>query len=332
MIYPINRMGDFMNNFWIKYPHIKDELEEVKDIMRNNVKCFQGDIEDALLELIESGGKLLRPAFVMLSAEFGEYDKEKINSLAAVIEMLHSSTLIHDDIVDDAKTRRGSETVQSKYGKDYAVFMGDYLFCRCFMLLSNSTSMENIKNVAKVISKICIGEIDQFSSKFIPNTSVKKYLKRIAAKTATLFSLSCYIGASEAGCDEKLCKHMARVGYYIGMAFQIIDDILDYSGDAKKVGKPVGNDLRQGIFTLPLVFALKTGNPYLDAIIKKDAYTEDDITRIIELTKDQKGIEKTKKLAQKYTNKAFKKIDELPEHKNKYIFNDIAHRLLSREY
>lgn len=321
-----------MNSFWDEYFEIQNELEIITNIMRENVSCINKDMEKALLDLIDSGGKLLRPAFLLLSGRFGDYDKDKLSDVGAVIEMLHMATLIHDDIIDDADQRRGSKTIQNKYGKDYAVFMGDYLFARCFMLLSNNTSMENIKNVAKVISRICVGEIEQFSSRFTPNLSVKKYLKRIGAKTAALFSLSCYIGAAESGCDEKLCKTLGRVGYYIGMAFQIIDDILDYNGNQAKVGKPIGNDLRQGIYTLPLIFALRKGNTSIPKILSKKLYTEEDIERIIELSRKEEGIKEARKIAKKYTEKAFKQISRLPENESKEIFKDIAERLLVREY
>ncbi len=321
-----------MNSFWNDYPVIRDELSNVNEILRKNAKCSQNKIENSLLELVDSGGKMLRPAFVLLSGQFGKYDAPKLYNLGAVVEMLHMATLIHDDVVDDAPLRRGSATVQSKYGKDYAVFMGDYLFSKCFMLLSQNTSMENIKQISKVVSRICVGEIDQFSYQFIPNTSIKKYLKRIGAKTSALFALSFYIGASESGCNEKMCKNLGRLGYNIGMAFQIMDDILDYSGDEKTVGKPVGNDLKQGVFTLPLIYALRNEKNGLMSILNKDTYTEKDIKVIIEKTKSLKGVEKAKKLAERYTEKAFKQIAELPDTESKETLKGITERLLNRDY
>lgn len=321
-----------MNSFWNDYPVIQDELNNINKILRKNAKCSQKTIEESIIELVNSGGKMLRPAFVLLSGKFGDYDGPKLYNLGAVVEMLHMATLIHDDIVDDAKLRRGSLTIQSKYGKDYAVFMGDYLFSKCFMLLSENTSMENIKEVSKVVSRICVGEIDQFAHQFIPNTSIKKYLKRIGAKTSALFALSFYIGASESGCDEKMSKHLGRLGYNIGMAFQIIDDILDYSGDEKTVGKPVGNDLKQGIFTLPLIYALRSEGNGLIPILNKNIYTDKDINLVIEKTKSLKGIEKAKKLAERYTEKAFKQISELPDIESKKTIQSITERLLNRDY
>lgn len=327
-----NCKGDLMNSFWSKYPDMEKELYKIIRIMKENVKCNQKTIETALINLIDSGGKMLRPAFVLLSGKFGKYDSEKLCRLGAVIEMIHMATLVHDDIIDDANLRRGKTTIQSKYGKNYAVFMGDFLFARCLNLLSDDILIENIRNVSKVVSKICIGEIEQFSSRYNLNVSIKNYLRRISAKTAALFSLSCYIGASESDCNESLCKYLARVGYNIGMAFQIIDDILDFEGDWNIVGKPVGNDLKQGIFTLPLIYALKSGDKKLINILSKADYNYNDILEIIEITKKLKGTDRAITLAKKYTKKAFNLISELPDKKSKFIFLDVAERLLKREY
>jgi len=319
-------------NFWNDYPTVQRELSIVDNILRENAKTSQKVIENSLLELLDSGGKLLRPAFVILAGGFGEYKREKITKLGAAIEMLHMATLVHDDIIDDAKFRRGRESVQSKYGKDYAVFIGDYLFSKSFMVLSKDISMDKIRDISKVVSRICIGEIEQFSSRFIISTSIKKYLKRIAAKTAVLFALSFHIGAHESGCDEKLTKKLERLGFNIGMAFQIIDDILDYSGDEKKVGKPLGNDLKQGIFTLPLIFALRENSNGLIDILSKEFYTDEDIRTIINKTQDLKGLDRARDLAKRYTEKAFKIIDELPDVENKWILKDVTEKLLYRSY
>lgn len=321
-----------MSTFWKEYSDIEKELEIVKNIMLNNVKCSEKNIEAALVNLINSGGKMLRPAFLILASRFGELNSDKVYNLGAVIEMLHMATLIHDDIIDDATLRRGNETIQSRYGKNYAVFMGDFLFSKCFMLVSDGTTVENLKKISKVIAKICIGEIDQFSHKFSRNVSINKYLNRIAAKTAALFSLSFYIGASESGCSEKFCKNIGRAGYNLGMAFQIIDDILDFSSEELIIGKPVGNDLKEGIFTLPLIYALKKGNNDLAETLKKELYTNDDIKGIIKMVDSSGGIEMSRELARKYTDKAFKHLSLLPESNSKDILMDITKKLLVRDY
>ncbi|SKA72816.1 heptaprenyl diphosphate synthase [Clostridium sp. USBA 49] len=321
-----------MNKFWDKYPSLKADLEYVLEIMKSNVKNREKVIEEALLDLINSGGKLLRPGFLLISSGFGNYERDKICNLAAVIEMLHMATLVHDDIIDDARTRRGRETIQSKYGKDYAVFMGDILFAKCFMSLSVNASTDNMKLLSNVIFDICTGEIEQFSSRYSQNLSIKKYLKRISAKTAALFSLSFYIGSYESGCSGELVKILSKIGYDIGMAFQIIDDILDYNGDPKYVGKPLGNDLKEGVFTIPLIYAFKTDKHKLEPILSKDKYTDSDIQKIINITKELGGIDKARDLAKKYTLRAFNKINSLPNCESKNILYDVTNKLLWRNY
>lgn len=321
-----------MNKFWDVYPHIKLDLEKVIAIMNDNVKNKEKIVEDALFDLINSGGKLLRPSFLLISGGFGNYDSDKLCNLAAVVEMLHMATLVHDDIIDDTKRRRGSKTIQSKYGKDYAVLMGDILFCRCFITLSSNTSMENMKLLSEAIFNICTGEIEQLSSHFSQEVSVKKYLKRIAAKTAELFSMSCYVGAYESGCSKELTNTLSKIGYDIGMAFQIIDDILDYTGNADIVGKPTGNDLREGIFTLPLIYSIKADKEMLSPLLSKESYSDDDIKNIISITSKLGGIKKAEDLAAKFTKRAFKRINNLPENENKTVLKAIAENLLIRQY
>jgi heptaprenyl diphosphate synthase len=321
-----------MSNFWDKYTTIQKELQNVKKVMEQSARCSQGSMEDSLLELMNSGGKMLRPAFVIIGGGFGDTNPKRIHNLAAVIEMLHMATLIHDDIIDNASTRRGALTTQARYGKTFAVFMGDYLFAKCFTLLSKNTSMENMRSISKVISRICAGEIEQFSSRFSTEVSVNQYLRRIAAKTAALFSLSLYVGSHESGCSEKLSRSLMSIGYNIGMAFQIIDDILDYEGNEKVVGKPLGNDIKQGIFTIPLLYALKKDKRRLGKLISKKDYSDEDIDDIIDIVKELDGVDKAKRLAERYTEKAFKGISRLPDCESKGILLEVTKSLLSRNY
>ncbi|MBC8060386.1 MAG: polyprenyl synthetase family protein [Clostridiaceae bacterium] len=321
-----------MDKFWNEYPVIKDDLEEVITIMRKNVKCKEKLVENAILELINSGGKLLRPAFLIIAARFGNFNKEELYPLAAVIEMLHMATLVHDDIIDDSTLRRGIETIQAKHGKNYAVYIGDFLFCRCFKILSEHSSLKSINVDSNVMSRICMGEIEQFSSKYNQQVSVNKYLKRISSKTAELFSLSFYSGAVESGCSDKLCRDLSKIGHNIGMAFQIIDDILDYTGDELLVGKSLGNDIKQGIYTLPLIYVLKNENSRLSSILAKNAFCEQDLNDIIKIVKDFGGIEKSRALAERYTKRAFNIINTLPNGESKTILLKVTEDLLVRFY
>ncbi|MBU5590269.1 polyprenyl synthetase family protein [Clostridium sp. MSJ-4] len=321
-----------MEKFWDKYPEIKTELQSVVDLMKTSTKCRDKIVETSIHDLINSGGKMLRPAFVLISSKFGDYKEERAHAMAAVVELIHMATLVHDDVIDDSKLRRGQETIQSKYGKDYAVYIGDFLFCVCFKILASTSSLSSIKIDSNSMSRICLGEIDQMNSRFTKNISVKKYLSRISAKTAELFSLALYSGAAESGCDEKINKLFWNIGHNIGMAFQIIDDILDYTGNEKSIKKTAANDLRQGIYTLPVIYAIQSNSSSLEPILMKDSYSEEDIKVIVSLVNKEGGVKKSTRLAERYTEKAFKLIKRLPENEYKYILTNITKELLQRSY
>lgn len=321
-----------MQNFWSKYPEINKELKGVVNIIEKNAKCRDKIVEKSILELLHSGGKMLRPSFVILASKFGQYDEEKSRALASVVEMFHMATLVHDDIIDEATLRRGKETVQSKYGKNYAVYIGDYLFCICFKLLAQVASKSTTKVDSMSMSRICMSEIDQLNSRFDKNVSVKKYLKRISGKTAELFSLSLYIGAAESGCGNKLSRSFWEIGHNIGMAFQIIDDILDYTGSDEGIGKNSANDLKQGIYTLPLILALEKKPHDLLSLLQQEEYSEDDVKNVINLVNKYNGVDRAREIAQKYTKKAFKQINLLPKNEYREILMDIAEMLLDRVY
>lgn len=294
-----------MNDFWINYPEISMELEEVKNIIKSNLENSDKYFKESIYPLIDTGGKMLRPGFLILSSKFGSFDREKINNLAAAIEMIHTATLIHDDIIDEAKLRRGIETIQSKYGKDYAVYAGDYLFCQCFIMLSKyNYTMENLRDISTAISKICMGEIKQYNIRYSTKTSIKNYLKIISGKTAALFTICFYVGAKEANCTKEVADLLGKIGYHIGMAFQIIDDLLDYCGDDIKLGKNTKSDLIKGYYTLPLICAMnedKEGK--IKKLLEKSNLCDKEVFDIIQLVKKYKGIEKARELADKFTKK-----------------------------
>ncbi|AWI06910.1 polyprenyl synthetase family protein [Clostridium drakei] len=321
-----------MDNFWSKYPSIQYELNQVKDIMKKNVRCIDKFMEDIFIEMIDSGGKLLRPAFVILGGHFGKYNKKDIHNIAAATEMLHMATLIHDDIVDNALLRRGKQTIQSGYGKKYAVYMGDFLLSKSLVVLTEISEVKNLSFTSKSISRICLGEMEQFLSQKNQNVTIKQYLRRISAKTAELFSISLYMSALHSKCNKKICRNLWHIGHNIGMAFQIIDDILDFCGDEVAIRKSAGNDLREGIYTLPIIYALKDGNSDLSSLLSKNDLCDEDIRSIVSMVNYASGVEKTKKLAQWYTDKAFQLIQKLPDNEYKNILNDITKTLLIREY
>ncbi|GAA3010417.1 polyprenyl synthetase family protein [Tetragenococcus solitarius] len=304
-----------LHPIWNDYPQLQPELTQTIKLMENSIQLKNKPVKKALLEMIGAGGKLLRPAYQLLFSQFGpEQDRQKSVALAAAIEMLHTATLIHDDIVDDASLRRNLPTISAKFDNNTAVYAGDYLFVACFKLMSGYTSsLRSLQNNALSMEKILSGELGQMEDHYNLSMTVDEYLANISGKTAELFALSCSVGAFENGTTQLFAKNVSDIGHHIGMAFQIIDDILDYTQPKTEIGKPVLKDVRQGIYTLPLIYALQTKReslvPFLE---KKERMSETDIQEIYRLVNDLGGVTKAQQLANTYTQKALKKIDKLP--------------------
>jgi heptaprenyl diphosphate synthase len=319
-------------NILSNYPQIIEEMNLIEETLLRSIRSKQPLVTKATQDLLKSGGKRLRPLLMVLSAMQGEYDRKKIIPLAAAIEILHMATLIHDDIIDDAHLRRGSPTIQSKWGKDIAVFTGDFLFCKAFLLISGYNDIENTKKLARAIRVVCEGEIQQYHYRYRTDLSVIGYLKRIAAKTAILFSVSCYIGAYEAKCNRKLVNALANFGMNMGMAFQITDDILDFTGENVLMGKPASNDYTQGIYTLPIIYALQNGDysKMLKEYLLKEQHTDETFIQISNIAFQSGGVDYARKLAKKYLDKAQRNLKALPEGASRDIMQDVLDKLINR--
>ena len=321
-----------MHKVWDQYPEIKKELEAVIKLMDEQAYCKDKIIENSIKELVHTSGKMLRPGFSIIASKFGKFEVEKTRVMAAVLELFHMATLVHDDVIDDSKLRRGRETIQSKYGKNYAVYIGDYLFCICFKLLAQTASLHSIQVDSKSMSRICMGEVEQLNSRFDQTATVKDYLRRIAGKTAELFSLSLYLGASESECDKRMCQLFWNIGHHIGMAFQIIDDVLDYTSTDETLGKESSHDVKEGIYTLPLIYALEKRPKELIALLEQESYSNEDIEMIKKIVAKYDGVERSRQLAKKYTDKAFRLMDKLPKNQYREMLKDITRLMLVREY
>lgn len=321
-----------MNSFWQEKTAMIAHLNEVDQVIGKQLTVKQRKMNGILQDLASSGGKRIRPGLCIIGAGFGSKPIESIYPLAAVLEMLHLATLVHDDIIDDATHRRGALTTQQKYGKDYAVYTGDYIFTKCFEILAENYELHHMKELSKAVSRVCVGEIEQFDGRFKSHTSVKKYLKIVGAKTSALLATSLAVGAYEAGCDERFCKKLGKIGLHVGNAFQIIDDILDYTGDEARVGKTLGNDLKQGYYTLPLIYALRKNDSVLNRLLAADVYDDETIKRIIVRVNELGGVRQAQLLAEKYTIKSLKEISSLPTCQSRDDLEWITKRLLVREH
>lgn len=313
----INQMTPEMERF------LEGEIDLVREIIKANTRSKFSGIKDVVGDIIDLNGKLLRPLFAIVAAQFGTYQSDKITKLAASVEVLHMATLIHDDIIDDSKLRRNRESVQSKYGKDMAVYAGDYLLSKAMsMLNADDYDADHMKKLARAIEMICESELLQYHSKF-KSMTVKNYLRVISGKTAALFAVSMFSGASESECPEPLSKTLGKIGYELGMAFQIIDDILDFSEQVDVVGKTLRNDLKKGYYTLPVIYAIQK-EKLVDGELSEPA--------LMLLIEKNKGIEQAKALAKKYTDRANKRIKNLPECESKEVVKGLSELLLNRKY
>jgi heptaprenyl diphosphate synthase len=302
---------------WEENPEIADEMKAVEEFIRRSTMSRNRLLENIAGELVGAGGKRLRPAFVVLSARFGNYDREKVLPFAGAVEILHTATLVHDDIIDRAGTRRGIPTVSQKYGVDMAVYTGDFLFTKALLMLSQNASTDRLDLVGRAVKTICEGEVDQFQERYDINTSILSYLKRINKKTAVLFAASCLLGAQASECSDETSKWLGRFGFCFGMAFQIRDDLLDCLSEDEAAGKPVGSDLPAGVITMPVIYALRSSSRLREIFIKyagrKGSLSIEDYKLVNELVRDSGGIRASTLMLGKYINRGAEALDRLPE-------------------
>lgn len=318
-----------MSNYWIEYPFLQAELESVRQFMLDSISDAIPLVKEPLLEVIESGGKMLRPAMVILGAKLGRYNSSRVIPIAACVELLHTATLIHDDIIDESKLRRGIETTQSKYSKEVAVLVGDYVFAKTFDILAGDYPAEMLKNLSRSIMKICEGELSQYAHRYSDTLELDQYIEIIAGKTAALFSMSLFAGAYEAKVKNPAQRSLVQAGYCIGMAFQIIDDCLDYLGTAESIGKNVANDIKQGDITLPLLMALRnepTG--MLHDLVFKSSLTQEDIARIGTLVIEHNGVAFAEEKAKEYGNDALAALSKIKKSESRKILEKIVTNIL----
>ncbi len=312
------------------------QLQVVRKRLSTDLKSGNHHLNESLDYLAESSGKMLRPALLLTGSRFGRlYEKniDELIKLATAIETLHIATLLHDDVIDDSKLRRGKESVQSKYSKEYAIYMGDYLLSRCFLMLTElQIPKELAVALAKVVSRICIGEMGQFKFRNSLALTPMGYLRNISGKTAALFAIALSAGSYITKSSRDVTKRLAHAGYQIGMAFQIIDDLLDYTGDENMVGKDLKSDLIKGYYTMPVIFALESENSNKTELTKilESGVTKDNIDSVIALIKGSGAIERTRKLALRYHDRAINVINPLPENSAKNMLLNLMPKLIER--
>ncbi len=320
-----------MSEFWKDIPGMSGRLEDVKRGMKETLRYEGFPLADAVEALVEANGKMLRPALLLIAGDFGRRP-EALVPLAAAVELLHVATLIHDDVIDEADERRGVPTLHARFGTKEAVLAGDWLFSRCFRLASEASSPENARILARLVGAICSAEIHQDMEKNVWSPSVRNYLRKIAGKTALLFTLALQAGARESRATPRITATLSRIGYDLGMAFQIMDDILDYESSAGAMRKPVGKDLREGLCTLPLILALRGDGRELAPLLAARPMGDDAAERILSLVRSSGALDEARAYALRYTERALREIRRLPKGQPRDALDTLVKKLLSREY
>jgi octaprenyl-diphosphate synthase len=240
---------------------IADDLAALDQLIRRKLESDVVLIRQVAEHIIASGGKRLRPLLVLLAARACGYEGSAHIELATVIEFIHTATLLHDDVVDESDLRRGRKTANANFGNAASVLVGDFLYSRSFQMVVDVGSIQVMRVLAEATNAIAEGEVLQLLNINNADTTLAAYLEVIRRKTAKLFEASGRLGAMLAGTDEQTELSLAQYGVHLGTAFQLVDDVLDYSGDPEQTGKNVGDDLREGKPTMPLIYAMHHGTP-----------------------------------------------------------------------
>ena len=308
-----------MQNFIEIQALMKNELDQMNKILVNRLDSNVDLINQMSHYIISSGGKRIRPLLLLLCAKATDYDGDYHYSMAVVIELIHTATLLHDDVVDQSTTRRGQETANELWGNAPSVLVGDFLYSRAFEIMVEPNSMEIMKILSKATNQISEGEVLQLLNIKNANVTQKEYYRVIERKTACLFKAACQIAGILSNSNKKVIEAMGKFGMHLGNAFQIIDETLDYESDSNIIGKEVGDDLSEGKVTLPMIYALekttKSDNKILtDAIQNADA---SNINQVVEILMNVNAFQYSRDIANKESNMALESIDILPSSKYK---------------
>lgn len=311
---------------------IDRELEVVEEKLRQAADAEHAQLAEVLRYLLDSGGKRIRPAVVILASKFHEHDASKVLPLAAAVEMLHTATLVHDDLLDGSLLRRGNATLNAKLSAGAVILVGDYLFARAADLAAATESVPVVSIFSKTLMTICRGEIRHAFDEDGWRRTKEGYYHSTYSKTASLFAASAESGALLSGAGSATVRSLRDYGCNLGMAFQIVDDILDFVGDEAEMGKPIGSDLRQGTVTLPLLlyFEEHPKHDLLRAVFEEWEGREERIQSLVDLVRDSPAIESAREEARRFTMKAKEALRDLSANQYRQVMLDLADYLLER--
>ena len=313
---------------------VATEFEQVNQLIVEQLQSNVPMVENVGHYIVDAGGKRLRPLLVLLSAAaLGHCDQAQIK-LAAVIEFIHTATLLHDDVVDISSLRRGRPTANAEFGNAPSVLVGDFLYTRAFQLMVQLGDMDILRHMADTTNTIAEGEVLQLTRAGDASTTEAQYLDVITRKTAVLFAAGCWGAARLGGRDEQTMQQMREFGLNLGIAFQMIDDVLDYEGDPATMGKNVGDDLTEGKPTLPLIHVLREGTEAEQALVRR-AITEktaDQIDDILTAVRRCGALDYTRAQARRYHDLALAGLAQLPDSDARTALQQITDLSINRDH
>lgn len=314
------------------YRSIQDDLSQAKESLRSIIKVDFPWLSEQLDYVIGSGGKGIRPALTLLSGKFYQYNLEYLLPMAVSVELMHTATLIHDDAIDKSMARRSRATIFKLWGEEPAILLGDYLFAKAGEFVSDTQNPRVIKLFSQTLATISSGELNQFFSAYNLQQTREQYFKKIFGKTASLFSLATESGAILSGAPEKSIKILRDYGHSLGIAFQVVDDILDFIGTEEELGKPVGSDLAQGTLTLPAMLLLERcpeDNPVKRLFDNRN--DQDNIKQAIELIRNSSIVDECYTVASEYCARACQNIHQLPANSSRDALLQLAEYVVARK-
>ncbi len=312
---------------------VQTELDQFEEQLHTTVQADLGPLAKGMQHILDAGGKRLRPALVLLAAKLGRPEMEDVYRAALAIEFIHNATLIHDDLIDGAPTRRGHKTIHESLGPNTAIIIGDYYFAKGANLMSQVGDPRIDALLSQVVMTICYGEMLQLTSQRKYDQTLEEYHSKIERKTAVLMAASTYCGAVISGQPEADIEALRRFGHYLGMSFQVADDVLDYLATEEEVGKPVGNDLKQGTVTLPLMLALQEDGlgPRLRRVLAREPLGDRDYAEVVTIVRGSRAIDQSYDHARTFSDRARRQLTSFPSSPYRDALEELTHFVVRRK-
>jgi heptaprenyl diphosphate synthase/octaprenyl-diphosphate synthase len=311
---------------------LTEDLAVIEQLLMQLTNARAPFLAAAGAHMIGAGGKRLRAALVLLAARLGHYDLERAAHPAAAVELLHTASLVHDDLVDHAPRRRSHATIHTRWGSTVALMLGDYFFALSANELAAEPDPRIIRFYAGAAQTIVEGELSPVTQIEPLDIALEQYRYKIGCKTAALFEASCMAGIAVAGGTPEQIEALGRFGYDLGLAFQIVDDVLDFTGDERALGKPAGNDLREGTWTLPLIYALaESGSPLLRSLVRKGRPAASQVPKLVAMVIESGGAARAMAEAQATVERAISHLASFPPSEATRALGEICTFVLRRQ-